>query len=326
LLLAGIIYYGVKAGTFDYLTVPGLKPVVAEALVGDAARVIAALMLAGLFVKMAIIGVHMWLPYAHAEAPTPISALLSPNLIGLAGYAIARFVIPAFPETLLGWRDILVALGLATIIYGGLVALSQTDFKRFLAYSSVSQMGYILAGVGTMTKLGIAGAMLFYLSHAIGKAILFMTAGVFIATLHGLRDIRKMGGLARLYPKTAAASLFGFLNLAGIPPAFGFWAELLVILGLLSVYGGSPNSFLILVTALVLALGISAAYSFITMKRIFYGEPKMKEAPGEGGILVNSIIAIVVIGFLVFLAANAFIGPYETATALSVVEHLSLPG
>ncbi len=326
LLLAGIIYYGVKAGTFDYLTVPGLQPVVAETLVGGAARVIAALMLVGLFVKMAIIGVHMWLPYAHAEAPTPISALLSPNLIGLAGYAIARFVIPAFPETLLGWRDILVALGLATIIYGGLVALSQTDFKRFLAYSSVSQMGYILAGIGTMTKLGIAGAMLFYLSHAIGKAILFMTAGVFIATLHGLRDIRKMGGLARLYPKTAAASLFGFLNLAGIPPAFGFWAELLVILGLLAVYGGSPNSFLILVTALVLALGVSAAYSFITMKRIFYGEPKIKEAPGEGGILVNSILAIVVIGFLVFLAANAFIGPYEAATALSVVEHLSLLG
>ncbi|GAB6147664.1 complex I subunit 4 family protein [Stetteria hydrogenophila] len=320
ILLAGIVYYGIKAGTFDYLSVPSLEPVVVEPLLGGAAKTVAALMLAGLFVKMAVVGVHMWLPYAHAEAPTPISALLSPNLIGLAGYAAARFVASAFPGVLLSWRDALVALGFATIVYGGLVALTQVDFKRLLAYSSVSQMGYILVGVGSMTKMGIAGAMLFYLSHAVGKAILFMTAGVFIATLHGLRDIRRMGGLARLYPKTAAAALFGFLSLTGTPPAPGFWAELLILLGLLSVYGGSSGSFLLAAAALLLALSVTAAYSFITMKRVFYGRPRVEEAPRESGLMEASLVALVVAGLLVFLAANVFIGPFKDSAALNAIE------
>ena len=318
-LLAGIVYYGLSLGTFDYLTIPDLKPVVAEGALAGAARLVAALMLVGLLVKMAVAGLHMWLPYAHAEAPTPISALLSPNLIGLAGYAIARFVAAGFPGVMLGWRDFLVALGIVTIIYGGLVALRQVDFKRFLAYSSVSQMGYILAGVASMTKLGLAGAMLFYLSHAIGKAILFMAAGVFIASLHGLRDLRRMGGLARLYPRTAAASLFGFMHLVGMPPSFGFWAELLVILGLASVYAVTFDGAVVLASALILALGVSAAYSFIAMRRIFFGQPRLGEA-AEPGQLVAPILVIMAVGFLLFLAAPMFVEPLSYSGFLAVLE------
>jgi NADH-quinone oxidoreductase subunit M len=311
LLLVGILYYGMKLGSFDFLRVPSLQPVgPVEAALGAAAKTVAILMMTGLFVKMAVFGVHMWLPYAHAEAPTPISALLSPNLIGLAGYAYARFVIPSFPNTLLGWRDYLVALAFTTIIYGGLVALTQRDFKRFLAYSSVSQMGYMLLGLATLTYIGIAGAIMHYLVHAIGKAILFMTAGIFITQLHGLRDIPSMGGLARRYPYTAAMALFGFMHLAGMPPTSGLWSEWMILVGTYKVYSQTYTSLLTLAAALITALGISGAYSFITMRRVFYGQPRSKraeEAAEEKDSLVWSTMALLIVGFIVFLTAAPII-------------------
>ena len=318
LLLAGILIYGFRVGTFDYLQVPSLKPVGdVEQVIGGAAKLAAALMMIGLLVKMAVMGVHMWLPYAHAEAPTPISALLSPNLIGLAGYALARFVVPAFPAVMEGWRGYLVTLAIATIIYGGLVALMQKDFKRFLAYSSVSQMGYLLAGIATLTPLGIAGAMLHYLAHAIGKAILFMTAGVFITSL-GLRDMTKMGGLARFYPTTAALALFGFMHLVGMPPSFGLWGEVMIIMGLTKVYSGALTDLVLLTIGLIIALAVSAAYSFIAMRRIFYGQPKISVRPwNERNTLVASMLFIAILGFLFFLTANLFIGPLYGSSFLS---------
>ncbi|MEB3851729.1 MAG: complex I subunit 5 family protein [Desulfurococcales archaeon] len=311
LLLVGILYYGIRLGSFDYLTVPALKPVGSvESILGAAAKTVALLMIAGLFVKMAVFGVHMWLPYAHAEAPTPISALLSPNLIGLAGYAYARFVIPSFPGILGDWRNYLVALGLTTIIYGGLVALTQRDFKRFLAYSSVSQMGYMLLGLATLTYIGVAGAIFHYLVHAIGKAILFMTAGIFITQLHGLRDIQSMGGLARRYPLTAALALYGFMHLVGMPPTTGLWSEWMIIVGAYKVYSASQLSLAALAAALLVALVVSGAYSFITMRRIFYGQPRSeraREASEDRDVLVWSTLALLVVGFVLFLASAPLI-------------------
>jgi len=320
LLLTGIIYYGVRLGTFDYLTVPQLKPVgPVEGLLGAAAKTVALLMTIGLFVKMAVFGVHMWLPYAHAEAPTPISALLSPNLIGLAGYAYARFVIPSFPSILAGWRDLLVALAFTTIIYGGLVALRQRDFKRFLAYSSISQMGYMLLGLSTLTAIGIAGAMMHYLVHAIGKALLFMTAGVFITNLHGLRDIRLMGGLARRYPLTAALALYGFLHLSGMPPSPGIWSEWMIIAGLYRVYNHPLETLLGLAFVTAVALTVSASYSFIAMRRIFYGQPRSdmaREGAEVRDSMLTSMFTLLLVGFIVFILVTPIINSLMTSTTL----------
>jgi NADH-quinone oxidoreductase subunit M len=317
LFLTGVLYYGIKVGTFDYIVIPYIKPIGnLEAVIGASAKLVAALMLLGLFVKMAVFGVHMWLPYAHAEAPTPVSALLSPNLIGLAGYAIARILVPAFPDILVSWRNYLVFWAFLTIIYGGLVALRQTDFKRFLAYSSISQMGYLLLGIGTMTAFGIAGAMLHYLVHAIGKAILFMTAGLFITELHGLRDIRKMGGMARFFPFTAASALFGFMCLVGMPPSPGLWSEWLIILGTVRVYSSSYSQLLSISVAFLFALSVSAAYSFITMRRIFYGQPRSEEAKGveRKDSLLLTIAVLVIVGVIVFLASGPIVGDLKVAT------------
>lgn len=324
LFLAGILYYGVNAGSFDAVVFKGgsiAYAAPATSVLGDTARIAAYLVLIGLFIKMAVVGVHMWLPYAHAEAPTPVSALLSPNLIGIAGYALARFALPLFPETMKSLSMPLIALALLTIIYGGLVALRQTDFKRFLAYSSVSQMGYLLLGVATLTSYGIAGAMLHYLSHAFGKAVLFMVAGVFITELHGLRDIRRMGGLARAYPLTAAAALLGFMHLVGTPPTLGMWSELLITVGVVKSYpiAGSADLAL-LVLLLIIAFGVSAGYAFITMKRIFYG--KLREElglkPGQEVLddFKATVILMGVLGVFFFVVVNLLAYPLRPSVDL----------
>ncbi len=326
--LTGVLYYGYLVHTFNYaVVINGTLEPVTRAIgpiyqyVGSAAPLIAALLLFGLLVKMAVFGVHMWLPYAHAEAPTPISALLSPNLIGLAGYAIARFIIPLFPQQMLDWRPFLMGLAFTTIIYAGLVALRQRDYKRFLAYSSISQMGYMLLGLSTLNIYGIMGAMLIYLSHAIGKALLFMNAGVFITELHGLRDITKMGGLAKRYPLVSALALFGFMNLSGLPPSVGMWSEIYVVLGVVKTpyFLASYGNLVGLTLLLIVALTVTASYSFITMKRIYYGQPRSKiEAKESIDGFKLSLLAIAIFGVVFFLA----IAPLTSS--LSSVVHASV--
>jgi len=266
----------------------------------------------GLFVKMAIFGVHIWLPYAHAEAPTPVSALLSPNLIGIAGYAMVRILYTFFPETLGGISVYLIGLALLTMIYGGLMALAQDDFKRLLAYSSISQMGYLLLGISSLTAMGISGAILHYVSHAVGKAVLFMVAGTLIVQLHGLRSISKMGGLAAKMPYTAALALIGFMHITGVPPSLGLWSEILIVIGAVNkALTSGSTMYISLLIGLLIAIGISTAYAFITMKRIFFGElsGKVKEAKEAGPGLVVPIAIIGAVGILLFFYPGIMIDP-----------------
>lgn len=273
--LVGIFAVGLTAGTFDILDASklvfnyGLERLLPEPLRFPVALAI----MIGLFVKLAIFGVHIWLPYAHAEAPTPVSALLSPNLIGIAGYALIRIAVTLFPQTAYQVSPYLMVLALITMIYGGLMALAQDDFKRLLAYSSVSQMGYILLGIASMNALGFSGAILHYVSHAVGKALLFMTAGVLIVNLHGLRSISKMGGLAARMPLTASLALIGFMHITGVPPSLGLWSEILTVLGAVNrAMEIGSTAYIALLSALIVAIGLSTAYAFITMKRVFFGE------------------------------------------------------
>src|SRR2546426_3292469 len=138
---------------------------------------VVAAMCFGFFVKMAQFGLHIWLPNAHAEAPTPISALLSPAMIGIGGYATVRIVMTIYPDMFFALSAFFAGWALVTMIYGGAMALVQDDIKRLLAYSSVSQMGYILFGLASFTQIGIAGSMFQYVSHGTAKGILFIVAG-----------------------------------------------------------------------------------------------------------------------------------------------------
>jgi NADH-quinone oxidoreductase subunit M len=227
----------------------------------------------GLFVKLAAFGLHIWLPHAHAEAPTPISALLSPAMIGIGGYAIIRlllFLLPSAYETIAFSISI---WGLVTMIYGGLMALSQDDIKRLLAYSSVSQMGYIIFGIASAYYVGVSGSVFQYVSHGTGKALLFMAAGSIILQTHGVRSISKLGGLAGKLPVTATAALIGILAIIGVPPMNGFQSEWMLFYGSFAGAIVMDSPMKLFITAVALAsTPLTAGYTLLAMKRIFYGK------------------------------------------------------
>jgi len=310
--LIGALLLGLNAGTFDFFNpIRGVANMGLGELLPEAMRMpVFIAILIGLFVKMAVFGVHIWLPYAHAEAPTPVSALLSPNLIGIAGYALIRIAYVLFPLDFAYLSPYLLGLALLTIIYGGLMALAQDDFKRFLAYSSVSQMGYLLMGIASVTSVGMAGALLHYAAHAVGKALLFATAGVLITQLHGLRSISKMGGLATKMPMTAALALIGFMHITGVPPSLGLWSEVLILAGV-SDLAMRIGQFTLIVMLLLVGIGLSTAYSFVTMRRIFFGgESEASEHAKEAGYdLLLPMIVIAAMGLLLFLVPQLLIDP-----------------
>ena len=307
--LAGILTVGYFAGGFD------LQTILTTSLPGTLRLFIVILMVAGLLVKMAAFGLHIWLPHAHAEAPTPISALLSPAMIGIGGYAIVRIVMTILPSTFLEISTALAVWAVATMFYGGAMALVQDDIKRLLAYSSISQMGYILLGIASFQTLGVSGAMFQYVTHGLGKGILFMIAGAIMIQTGGLRSIRKMGGLAARMPITATAALIGFLTITGIPPTTGFVSEFLIFAG--SFNGAfQANSMLKIALSFlaVVSTALTAGYSLWAVRRIFFGKlptelVDVKEAP------LTMIIPV-----LVLAAISIIIGIFP-----DIVEHLLLP-
>ena len=226
----------------------------------------------GMVVKLPGLGPHIWLPWAHAEAPTPVSALLSPLTVGLAGYVLLRVYL-VDPSFIVEYRDVIIAYAIISSVYAGFSVFKQKDYKRLLAYSTVSQMGYVLIAL-CLGSYGLIGVVIQYMSHAFGKSILFMTAGAIIATFHGLRDVAKMGGMHEYIPTIANAALIGFMTLSGIL-TIGMFGEFYILAGLTKVYGFN----LTVILAVVLVFIISGLYSFYTMKVIYYGKPAGYEKP-----------------------------------------------
>jgi len=308
-LLAGILTVGYFTGGFD------LQTILTASLPETLRLFIVILMVVGLLVKMAAFGLHIWLPHAHAEAPTPISALLSPAMIGIGGYAIVRVVMTILPSAFFEISTALAIWAVVTMFYGGAMALVQDDIKRLLAYSSISQMGYILLGIASFQTLGVSGAMFQYVTHGLGKGILFMIAGAIMIQTDGLRSIQKMGGLAARMPITATAALIGFLTITGIPPTTGFISEFLIFAG--SFNGAfQANSMLRIALSFlaVLSTALTAGYSLWAVRRIFFGKlptelVDIKEAP-----------LTMTIPVLVLSAISIIIGIFP-----DIVEHLLLP-
>jgi proton-translocating NADH-quinone oxidoreductase chain M len=269
-LLLGLLAMGFFAGGFDYDTVRSN----AGNIPGQWLPLIVFALVIGLGVKLAAFLLHIWLPYAHAEAPTPVSALLSPAMIGIGAYGLLRL-----------WMELLASTGtyeqyslyigmwgLATMIYGGAMALMQDDIKKVLAYSSISQMGYILFGLGSESILGITGGTMMYVTHGLGKAILFMMAGSIILQT-GTRSMSKLGGLAGKMPYTAVIAMIGALTIIGIPPTSGFMAEWILFSGVLQTAVAQMDPLRTTMFALgILTTVLSSAYILWMYKRIFFGK------------------------------------------------------
>ncbi len=185
----------------------------------------------GFSVKMAIFPFHLWLPDAHTVAPMPVTIMLAAAMLSMGTYGILRFPFSLFSiEQITPFALPLMIAGLVSEIYGALMALAEKDVKRIIAYSSVSQMGYILFGLGTMTRAGVEGATLHVIYHATVKALLFMAAGIVIYTT-GRRQIETLGGLGKALPVVAACTLIGALGIAGMPPLGIFNSEWMIFAG-----------------------------------------------------------------------------------------------
>jgi NADH-quinone oxidoreductase subunit M len=267
-LLLGLLSMGLFAGGFDYDTVMHNVDKIPEQWL---VLIVFALVI-GLGVKLAAFVLHIWLPYAHSEAPTPISALLSPAMIGIGAYGLLRLWLELLVGDYSQYSIYINLWGLATMIYGGAMAMMQDDIKRVLAYSSISQMGYILFGIGSESVLGITGATFMYVTHGLGKAILFMMAGSIILQT-GTRSMSKLGGLAGRMPYTAVIAMIGALTIMGIPPTSGFMGEWILFNGVLQ--SGLQNSDTLRIVAFglgIFATVLSAAYILWMYKRIFFGK------------------------------------------------------
>src|ERR671921_1308797 len=267
-LLLGLLAMGFFAAGFDFDTIRAN----ASNIPAQWLPLIVFALVMGLGVKLAAFLLHIWLPYAHAEAPTPVSALLSPAMIGIGAYGLLRLWLDLLTGNYAEYSLYINLWGLATMIYGGAMALMQGDIKKVLAYSSISQMGYILFGLGSESILGITGATMMYITHGLGKAILFMMAGSIILQT-GTRSMSKLGGLAGKMPYTAVITMIGGLTIIGIPPTSGFMSEWILFGGVLqtAVHDADPAR-AILFGFGILTTVLSSAYILWMYKRIFFGK------------------------------------------------------
>jgi multicomponent Na+:H+ antiporter subunit D len=236
-----------------------------------------ALFTGGLCIKAGLVPFHGWLPDAYSSAPPAVSVLLAGIVTKTTGvYALMRLSGSVFG---FGFNldSALIAIGLLSILVGALAAIGQKDMKRMLAYSSLSQVGYIILGLGAGSPLGIAAASFHLFNHAIFKTQLFVNAAA-VERQVGTRNLDEMGGLSREMPITSWSSVIAFLSAAGIPPLAGFWSKLLIVIAVWKA-GQIPAA-----AVAVLASLITLAYFLVLQRKAFFGKPverpnPIKEAP-----------------------------------------------
>jgi NADH-quinone oxidoreductase subunit L len=262
-----------KTGSLDYLSVFERAGESFESNDGTIVA-IGLLLLVGAFAKSAQLPLHTWLPDAM-EGPTPVSALIHAATMVTAGvYLIAR-THPLF-ELAPTAADVGAIIGTATLLFAGTVALVQTDLKRVIAYSTISQIGYMVLGV----SIAAYGAGLFHLmTHAFFKALLFMGAGSVIGAMAGIQDMDRMGGFRRAMPFTFVTFTIGALALAGVPLLAGYFSKDEVLAFALNRGGG----YAVLAVLGYIGAFLTAFYSFRMVFRVFYGDPVPEAVELEGG-------------------------------------------
>ncbi|HVN66894.1 MAG TPA: proton-conducting transporter membrane subunit [Candidatus Sulfotelmatobacter sp.] len=248
-----------------------------------------ALFVCGLFVKGGLVPFHGWVPDAYSAAPAPVSVLLAGIVTKASGiYALARLAnVISFTVPL---QQMMLLFGAVSIVFGALAALNQRDLKRLLAYSSISQVGYIVMAIATGTKFGLFAAMFHFFNHAVFKAQLFANAAALEEQL-GTNDLEKMAGLGTKMPVTGLTALIASLSTAGLPPLAGFWSKLLIIVALW--VAGYPLYALLA----ILASAITLAYFLLLQRSAFFGKPlagasAVKEA--RAGLLVPAVLLAVI--------------------------------
>ena len=271
------------------------------------------LFLVGFGLKSALVPFHAWLPDAHPSAPAPISAMLSGVLIKSLGiYAILRIffnVLGASPKIL----SVMMVMGVLSMMVGVILAVGQWDLKRLLAYHSISQVGYVILGIGLGTPLGILGGLFHLFNHSVFKSLLFLNSGA-VEYAAGTRDLEKMGGLREKMGVTANTSLIASMSISGIPPFNGFWSKMIIIAACVQAGHFAFASWAVIGSILTLA-------SFMKVQRYaFLGElkstlNKIKEVPFfmKLSMIVLAVICVASGLLLLHDVFKVFLGPARDA-------------
>lgn len=263
-ILALYFVHGQQTGiyTFDYIDLLGtqITPVLAFWLMLG--------FLIAFAVKLPVVPFHSWLPDAHTEAPTAGSLILAGLLLKTGAYGMLRFVLPLFPAASVQIAPWAMLLGVIGIIYGAILAYSQTDLKRLIAYTSVSHMGFVMLGIFSFNLFAFQGVVMQLITHAISTGALFLLAGMLKERLH-TRDINQMGGLWASMPKMGVVALVFVMASLGLPGLGNFIAEFLILLGAFQAH-------VVLTSIAALGLIFSAMYALRIMQKVFLG-PKSVE-------------------------------------------------
>jgi len=248
-------------------------------------------------IKVPMFPLHTWLPDAHVEAPTAGSVILAGVLLKMGTYGFLRFALPFFPQVAMNPTivAVVVTLSVIAIIYGGLVAMVQPDFKKLVAYSSVAHLGFVMLGIWALTLQSVQGALLVMINHGISTGALFFLAGMLYERRH-TRLLDAFGGLARVVPLLAAALTIVSLSSVGLPGTNGFIGEFLILIGAFKTY---PVAAIISTTGVIVA----AMYLLPALQKIIYNPLTKAEnqklldlSPRELIVLVPLLAAIVWIG------------------------------
>lgn len=289
LLLIGILALYLQAGTFN------IQSLAEFSYSSNSEFWIFLALFLGFAVKLPMLPFHTWLPDAHSEAPTGGSVLLAGVLLKMGGYGLIRFCLPIFPEMAHSFAPAVLWLSVLGILYGGYMALAQTDLKRLVAYSSISHMGFVTLGIFSFNNEGIAGATLQMVTHGITTGAMFLIVGQLYDRTHS-REIADYGGLQARMPRfVAVLSLFAVASF-GLPTTSNFIGEFLILVGV------SYQNFLFVVMAMG-GIVLGAAYMLWMLQRVAFGQPRTEAAKNltdlnfrEMSTLVPLAIAVIAIG------------------------------
>ncbi|MGD2136468.1 MAG: NADH-quinone oxidoreductase subunit M, partial [Gemmatimonadales bacterium] len=272
-------------------------------------------------IKVPMFPFHTWLPDAHVEAPTAGSVILAGILLKMGTYGFLRFALPLFPGVAFDGPivTIVVLLALVGIIYGALVAMVQPDFKKLVAYSSISHLGFVMLGIWALTVESVEGAIIIMINHGISTGALFFLAGMLYERRH-TRDIAAYGGIARVVPGLAAVLSIVALSSIGLPGTNGFVGEFLVLIG---SFGEYPWAVAVAATGVIFA----ALYLLRALQRLIYNK---LDKPENERLPDLSVRELLVLGPLV--ACILWIGLYPKpflhrmeASAEALVEQVRGP-
>lgn len=316
-MLVGLVLLAVQAGTSS------LTAILADLPAGPLTTTAIMLVLVGALSKSAIVPLHFWLPGAMA-APTPVSAYLHAAAMVKAGIYLIMRLAPAGVEVP-GWREVLVVLGVITLLLGGWAALKQTDLKLLLAYGTVSQLGLLVVVAGFGTRDTALAAIALLLSHALFKAALFLIVGI-IDHEAGTRDLRKLSGLGRRLPSLAVLSALVLASMAGVPPLIGFVAKETALFALLAAAGGAAPLAgagqawaTVALVGVVVGSVLTVAYSI----RFFWGAFARKQGVDAVDDLAGATPGFVLAPAVLAVASLA-LGPLASAVGVGVAGYPGL--